>query len=1043
MLGVGSRVRLRSGDVGVVVGVRDNFVRVFTGVVDAWFPVDEVEEDVVLVDRFLREDFDDGVDFILSMDAYRLFVEYKFNPYVLASSTKIMIFPHQIDEVVYILDRGRVMVADEVGLGKTITAALVASELRARGLGKRMLFVVPKALVLKWKYELEQRFEMTVDVLDYNYVSFNSNPFGGDEFCYVSSMDYLKQDRVIKLFDGARFDVVVVDEAHKFALGTERFKLGKRLAECSNYMLFLTATPHNGDNEDFLERMRLLDPYILDVGSVGHILVRNMKEDVVDLDGREVFPPRSSKTCGVVLTGEELSVHRMVDEYIFRRLEDAKDKSEYNAMRFLGIVLRKRASSSLEALRRTLARRRERLGHVMKPEEAIGRIVEALEENDEEEYEKGEEGIIGLTGSRVEDERRDIDGLLRAIDELNGRDSKLDYLVGFVRKVKESDHGAKIVVFSEYRDTVDYLFERLSKVYRVVKINGLMSLYERQAALEKFRDPNGAEIMVCTDAAGEGIDMQFANIEINYDLPWNPNRLEQRMGRIHRIGQTRPVYYYNFVVPETLDGYILSKVLDKMEAIKGAMGDKVYDVIGKLLREGDVADLYNELLRAPREKWEARIMKKLDDVIEERKRIFQTINSLLSGYKLDRSKLDDIRNVRLQAVDKGEVKRFVEIYLNYKGGKIEPVNSEEELYRVFLPRYIAHEIQDRAVFLGSFSSEIAQQKNYSYLALGNRYVMEMIKDAAKPRISVFTHHFINGLLFFYKLTIIDNKKQERDGKLIALLYDKEKIISIDPRAVWDLEPANNYQPKINTVEIESVKNLAENEARRILQELKMGCDKKLSEVKEKTRDIVVTYFSRMIDEQEERIKRYEQELAKSPHYSKLISRAKNEQKRLREEMIRELERIDREFETVGFYELVGLALVIKREEEGEESDLRRVVEKAGMRAVLEYERERAGGDVGKLNRIKDVSDSLRGYDVESFDRVIEVKSFRKTGPAELTSHEWATAERMRDYYWLYVVENALEQPKIYTICNPAEKFKNKVKRIPVIDYKYVIEEWKD
>ena len=1039
MIGVGSRVKLRNRETGIVVELKNSFARVITENLDAWYPIDELEEELTLIDRFLKGDFDDGLDFILAMDAYRLLTEYKFNPYVLASSTKIRIFPHQIDEVTHILDRSRVMVADEVGLGKTITAALVASELKARGLAKKLLFVVPKALVFKWKYELEQRFELMADILDSNYVRLNPEPFNKDEFCYVSSMDYLKQDHVLKLLDNANFDVVVVDEAHKFALGTERLELGRHLAEKSNCMLFLTATPHNGDDEDYLERMKLLDPYVMDVKSATHILIRNMKEDVVDLDGKEVFPGRKSETCPITLTHEELKIHRMVDEYIAKRLEDARDRKEYNAVKFLGNILRKRASSSLKALRLTLERRLEKLGEAVEPERAIRRMREAEEEHDEEQYEESEESIIGLTASKVETEKNEIIQLLEEIDKLDGKDSKLDYLLNFmIKTIKKGDPKAKIVVFSEYRDTVDYLFEKLSKSYKVEKIYGIMSLEERQKALDVFRDPEGAEIMVCTDAAGEGIDMQFANIEINYDLPWNPNRLEQRMGRIHRIGQTKPVYYYNFVLSGTIDGYILSKVLDKIEAIKGAMGDKVYDVIGKLLSEEDISNLYNELLKAPREVWEAKV-KRIDGIIEEKRRILQEINSLLSGYRLDRSKLEDMKKVRLQAVDKGEVRRFIEVYLNHKGGKIELIKSEEELYRIFLPRPLAHKIHGSAIFSGSFSSEIAQQKNYPYLALGNRQVMEMIKDATKPCVSIFTHHSVKGLLYLYRLTIKDGRKQERDGKLIALLYDGGKVVEVDPRFVWDLEPVYDYQPEMEIAELKNGKSLTENEAYKMLQQLKEDCDKRLSEIKKKTRDIMITYFSKKMRECEEKIKLYEQRLTESPHYSRLITREKNIQKRLKEEMLSKLEQLNTEFETIGFYEPIGLALIVQQEE----GDARKKVEEAGMKAVIEYEKKRAEDDKEKLNKIRDVSDSLKGYDVESFDRVIEVKSFSETGPIELTSHEWETAQRMKDYYWLYIVENALEQPKITTICNPVEKFKDKVKKIPFTDYRYIVEKWKD
>ena len=414
----------------------------------------------------------------------------------------------------------------------------------------------------------------------------------------------------------------------------------------------MTATPHRGDDEDYIARMRLLDPYATDVESARYLVIRNLKDDVIDLDGKEVFPPRESKTIDVPITEEERKVHEMLDKFIAKKLEQARlsgDRREINSARFLGIILRKRASSSLYALKISLENRIKKLSYdeSIDVEELIKKLREAEEELDEVEKERREQELLNrLIHS---EEVKEIFEIVRRIEEIE-RDSKFEKLLEMIDRIKSADKDAKIVVFTEYRDTKDYLIRRLSEKYQGYGLDGTMSLEVRKQALEHFRDQNGADVMVCTDAAGEGIDMQFCNIEVNYDLPWNPTRLEQRMCRVHRIGQERKAYYYNFVIRDTLDGYILSKLLQKIENIKEAMSDRVYDIIGTLITEKDLNGLFEELLRVPREFWESKV-RRIEDVVEKRRNILEKIDRLVAGYRLDRTKLEDIRKIVRVAVD--------------------------------------------------------------------------------------------------------------------------------------------------------------------------------------------------------------------------------------------------------------------------------------------------------------------------------------------------------------------------------------------------------
>ncbi|RLI76670.1 hypothetical protein DRP05_12445 [Archaeoglobales archaeon] len=745
-----------------------------------------------------------------------------------------------------------------------------------------------------------------------------------------------------------------------------------------------------------------------------------------------MFPPRESKTVEVPISKVEVEVHEMLDEFIAKKLYRARlkgDSREINSVRFLGIILRKRASSSLHALRASLENRLRRMSYDTQVdiEKIIKDLREAEEEFDEEEKEKKEQEL--LSKLILPDEFKEISAILKKISEVGEKDSKFETLLEWIERIKSSDPKAKIVVFTEYRDTLSYLSKKLSQKYRIATIDGSLTIEARKQKLEYFRDPNGAEIMICTDAAGEGIDMQFSNIEINYDLPWNPTKLEQRMGRVHRIGQEKKVYYYNFVIKGTLDGYILAKLLDKIENIRGALEDRIYDIIGTLVSEKDLNELFEELLRAPKERWEAEV-KKLDDVVEKRKKILDKIDRLLAGYRLDRTKLEDLRKIGREAVDENEVKRFVEIFVNHRGGRVKRIS--EEIYEVILPRDIAYEL-DRSVVRGAFSRDLALKTTYPYLALGNKAVMTMIKDAMKERVAIFRHPYLKGFIFFLRISVIDGKGQERFGRFVGITEDGSVV---DPKIVWDLEPDEAELPKPAAI-TEVVEKLEKKVSEIALSDVE-NTSRKLEEIKEKSKSIIFSFYSEEIAKLDETAKEYERKMAEAPHYSRLLKSTQSKINNLREELNAKLKEIDETYKFTPFYEMVGIAYVVPFED----YDAKRAVELAGMNAVMEYERNRATTE-DERSKIKNVSYEFRGYDIESFDKVIEVKSFKTTGVIELTSNEWIVASRLGEYYWLYVVENALENPKITPIQNPVKVFGDVAERVPKVEYRYVVKNWKE
>ncbi len=1027
---------------GIVLSIKDNFAEINMDSRILWKPIDDlIDISDEQVDKIIRGQFDKILDFILAVDAHRLLNEYKFNPYVLASSTKITIFPHQIEEVTWGLENSRIMIADEVGLGKTIIAALIASELKSRGLADKILYVVPKSLVLKWQDELSGRFDTNTKILDAEYIRQNKEPFLEDTYDYITSMDFLKRKTNLELLKG-RIDLVVVDEAHKFKINTERLELGKVLSANSDAMIMLTATPHDGRDDDFMVRMKLLDPFVPDTPSSTYLWRRHIKENVVNMDGEEVFPERHSKTVDIKLTNAEREINILLDNYIKNRYEEAT-ASQVGTVRFLSTIFKKRAASSTEALRNTLTNRLNKLGRIT-DEELLKNTQTKLnytEDENDADYEDviGDAESIIIGRGDIEKEKQDLIQILDKIEELKGKDSKFDELLKWIKKIKTEHHTAKILLFTEYRDTLEYLSGRFLEHYTIGRIDGTMSIQERKASLEEFSKKNGPELLLCTDAAGEGIDMQFCNVEFNYDIPWNPNKLEQRMGRIHRIGQKRNVYYYNIVVDkdESIDGTIFDILLNKIDRIKDAIGDAIFDVLGMLINSDIIAKLYEELLTVPKSEWNAKVTIELEKISEKRDEIMAQTQQLLEGHKLDHTVLENIRKIKRDAVDSGEIKRFLMIWSEFKDGSFEYKDSKTQFARIIPPHEIGLEL---GIIDGTFDGEIAQEKNWNYLALGNKKIQMILTNVAKLKpVTTLSHPTKSGLICVYQISTIDGKGRMRNSKIVGIFHNEDgKVTEFDPRSLWSY---NEGTAPPNTKLLIDSKKRIDNKLNEIKKSFHENNMVQLNTVKEKTKEIMTKHIVNEIDIYDKKIKDYESRKNTSPGISLLIEEQERKKRSLIADMEKREKGIEYDFKCHAVTELIAMATVIPESNANE----RRRVELKGMEIVIKYEMERPNAE---QNKIRDVSERDTGFDIESFDRHIEVKSFKTTGTPKLTSHEWATADRMGDDYWLYVVEDVFDdnksiQERVTVIQNPYVRFLNSVKRIETVTSSYVIEDWKN
>jgi len=548
------------------------------------------------------------------------------------------------------LPRIRFLLADDTGAGKTIMTGLLIKELLFRGVLQKVLIITPGGLTKQWKEEeLQEKFGLHARLVNRASFEAEPGQFSRyEEGIFVTSIDFLgRNEGCLKAASETQWDLVVVDEAHKlsaYEYGTkleesERYKAVKAIARKTDHLLFLTATPHRGRKDTFRRLLLLLDEdlfqkdeHVADrvreqaapYGASGEqdfederpiskarnrFFLRRLKEEMVDWDGQPLFKPRHTKTIGYDLTSEEKSLYDAVTSYVRSQRKEAKAKRNRNVELTL-MVMQRRLASSLYAITRTLENRLRALNEVLSilrdpsrseaekkrlfrgtPDPSDPRDITEYEDLTEEERERIDQRIFRqvLTDDpeKVEEERDEVERLFRLADSLKHHtEAKFAELLAVLDSsdvIRAEDE--KLLIFTEHRDTLNSLATRLEeKGYTVATIHGGMDVDSRKQAQRQFR--TRAKIMVATDAAGEGINLQFCRYLINWDIPWNPNRLEQRMGRIHRYGQADDVWVYNLVAQNTREGSVLQKVLSKLDVMREQMGsDRVYDVIDEWLED--------------------------------------------------------------------------------------------------------------------------------------------------------------------------------------------------------------------------------------------------------------------------------------------------------------------------------------------------------------------------------------------------------------------------------------------------------------------------
>lgn len=542
-----------------------------------------------------------------------------------ALSSGVIPLPHQL----HVLERAletrniRYILADEVGLGKTIEAGMIIKELKARGLITRILVVCPTGLVSQWSVEMQEKFHEKFQVIlpsDFDTIrrlTDNDDVYGQFDQV-ISPMDSIKpvekhagwSDKRVEKYNQERieaiinsgWDLIIIDEAHRVAGSSSyvaRYKLGYLLSQASPYLLLLTATPHNGKTEPFLRLVRLLDeqafPNYKSIvkEQVAPYLIRSEKREAIDNNGNLLFKKRYTHLVELHWD-ERHSLQRKLYELVSSYVSKIYDKARWNRKKnmcliFLMIIMQRMVTSSTAAVRQSLE---HRLRVLLEEETRVNTMSESdWDERDIEDGDADAMEAMSLDRSAEIEELKMIISVAKQA-EFQHHDVKVDALFDTIDELQSEDPAQKIILFTEFVGTQVYLKELLeSRGYSVSVLNGSMDIEERNNALNEFKMSTG--IFISTDAGGEGLNLQFANIIINYDLPWNPMKIEQRCGRADRIGQQRDVHIYNMIIGDTVESRVREVLEEKLSVIMKELGiDKYSDVLDNEVAECDFTDAY-------------------------------------------------------------------------------------------------------------------------------------------------------------------------------------------------------------------------------------------------------------------------------------------------------------------------------------------------------------------------------------------------------------------------------------------------------------------
>jgi len=1026
--------------------------------------------------------------FFLGIEAHRLRAAYLFDPLLAVNVSQIDPLPHQIEAVYHYILRQpdvRFLLADDPGAGKTIMAGLLLKELKYRGVVQRTLLVVPGHLKYQWQREMKEKFGEPFVIIDRGVLDTHWGRNVWEEQAQViTSLDFAKRDDVLETLQEVRWDLVIVDEAHKMAAyqygsktnKTARYRLGERLSLQTHGLLFLTATPHRGDPENFRLFLDLLRPGFFGTVEMlnqsiqqqdNPLFLRRLKEDLKDFHGRPLFPPRRVYTRTFRLSDAEKRLYNRLTEYVEQEYGRAMQGEKRNVA-FALLLLQRRFASSIYAARKSLERRRDRLQKFLElgarfTEQGQGVLFldeDELEELEEQERVQLEDELLEkLTNAATQAElRREIETLNDLVQlarqaEKQEIETKLNELREVLDELNLRGTREKLLVFTESRDTLDYLVRQLRKWgYAVTELHGGMNLDARIRAEHEFR--HETQVMVSTEAGGEGINLQFCALMVNYDIPWNPNRLEQRMGRIHRYGQSREVHIYNLVAEDTREGEVLATLFEKLQNIQQQMGtDRVFDVIGDLL-EKSLRELIVEAITNPT-RWHE-IVRQLAATPDEAliARVREATQEALATRHIDmQAILGEERRAREQRLVPEYVEQFFEracrrldIRVRRPAPHLWSLDTPYELRRQSQAFKRAYgEVQSSYQRL-TFHKSVAREQGAEFIAPGHpllEAVVEQLLEQSKTALAqgatfVDPDGKRDGWLYFYALELRDGNNPDGNNqvaaqRLTAIFCPHDGAPqSVNPSILWDLQPAVSPPYQAQPPDEAAIRTyLLQHLLEPLEQELRAHREQ-LAEIK---RRYGVASLNRRIGELTQRLLEYEQRLMPAPEVAN-VRRRKEEAEARKQALEAQIER-ERAIRRAP-PRLLGVARVVPAPSDSLPMHADAAIEAIGMQVAMEYERQQGRVPV-------DVSAENRGYDIRSEApdgsvRYIEVKARAHTGDLVLTPNEWTMAQRLGDEYWLYVVADAASQPRLQCIQNPAQSL-TPTPIQGVVRYRVPLDQW--
>ncbi|MCW8087708.1 helicase-related protein [Sabulicella glaciei] len=641
----------------------------------------------------------DGALLRLVTEANRIKLAHYFDPYLAIHTSLVDPMPHQISAVYgEMLPRQplRFLLADDPGAGKTIMAGLLMKELIARSDLERCLVVAPGSLVEQWQDELGEKFSLEFDILTRDMIetSRSGNPFN-DRNRLIVRLDVLARNEELqeKLIKSQEWDLIICDEAHRMSATyfggdvkyTKRYQVGQRLGQICRHLLLMSATPHNGKEEDFQLFMALLDGDRFEgrfrdgvhYADTADMMRRLTKEELLRFDGRPLFPERRAYTVKYALSPKEAALYTAVTDYVRTEMNRVQrfaegDGKKRNNVGFALQILQRRLASSPAAIYQSLKRRRERLENELAEARLAAKgykadlgqpavsseVLRNLEEYGQEEIDELEDLIStgATTAETVEQLAIEVETLKglehMALEVLrSGEDTKwsqLNKILDDDLMIDKDGNRRKLIIFTEPKDTLHYLLDkvrsRLGNPEAVDVIHGGVTREERRKVIERFMQDRDMLVLIANDAAGEGVNLQRGHLMVNYDLPWNPNKIEQRFGRIHRIGQTEVCHLWNIVAADTREGEVYARLLEKLEAAREALGGRVYDVLGELFDGVALKDLLFEAIQyGEQEDVKARLFKQVDGAVDQNHLLELLKRRSLTNDTMPEAKVHELR----------------------------------------------------------------------------------------------------------------------------------------------------------------------------------------------------------------------------------------------------------------------------------------------------------------------------------------------------------------------------------------------------------------